>query len=272
MILSVGGSSFFVRELYQDWYNVLNMSWVAIIVLLVFVFWIESKFKKVNQELHELRGLAHSFSLNIQSEMAISQSKIYGRMSGIKSAIQGKAFKKWPKSDIQKWRKFQKKHSSISKKTRIGLKYLSTEDAFYIQGVEGSSIIFKRGFGKTSIYSSEIIGDSTEIEYPSLRFEIRDRKIKKSDTTYHVLTGTLKEFKKIMKDGEFEILFNFPYAKNYGHGERYLKTKDYKLFGFKEKKNTPWFDKDDFGEHEPSFFDEITTYKNKQGTGILKFQ
>jgi len=246
------------------------MSWIAIIILIAFIFWVESKFQKVNQELHELKGLTYSFSISIQSEIAVSRSKIYGRISGIKSAIEGKSFDKWSKSDIQKWRKFQKKHGSLSEKTRIGLKYLSTEDAFFINDGNGLHIVLKRWLGKTSIHSSEIIGDASESKFPALRFEIRDRKIEKSNSIYHVLTGTLKEFRKEMKDGEFEILFNFPYAK-IGYAEKHLTTKDYKLFGFKEKKGTPWFDKDDFGEYESSFFDEITTYKNKKDVEIWEF-
>lgn len=184
------------------------MSWTLISIILFFILFYA--FDKRIKKLEETRGRGFSQSFSVDVLQAVLQNEMFGKMSKIKSAEEGKLFKDWPESDREKWYKANQKN--IVEKTHIRLTYLSSEDAFSIKVGSNFGIQLPSYLGTDYVYSETIIGEDDSFE-DYLGFSLIRRNIEGKDGKFmHVISGYLEEhFKDLDKKTKVHLLFDYPF-------------------------------------------------------------
>lgn len=226
---------------------------ISVIIFFILIYTLDRRIKK----LEEARGRGFSWAFNIDGLEAVLQNEMFGRITGIKSAEEGKPYKHWTEAEKNIWHK--KYQEEMASKTQVRLTYLVSEDAFFVKGKEGSTIVLHDVLGNSYIYSANVIGDKDEVE-DYLEFGLMDRIKKDSGTYQRVITGYLKEHKGIMEKGEFKILFDFPFNRND------MRDEDFKSLGYEvEHMGGDDIYQDDFGETHSLL--RLTTLK-KNGAKI----
>ena len=179
------------------------------------------------KKLEENRGSVPSHEFVVEASNAIYQNKLFAKISGIKSGLEGKSVNKWSKEEITKWRKDY--YKNISKKSFIRFVYLASEDTFIVQN-SGSIDISSPKLGKNYIFSTVVAGDEEQMK-DYLELGVISRIIKNQQDKYmRVITVYLEEhYEGFDKKAKPTILFDFPFG--YWH----LKDEDYKNLGFEIK-------------------------------------
>ena len=72
-----------------------------------------------------------SFTLSVDATKAVLQYQPFAGLSGISKESQGKGFRDWTKVDQEKWH--GKLRETVGKNMFIGLRYLASENAFYVR-------------------------------------------------------------------------------------------------------------------------------------------
>ena len=79
------------------------MSWTVISIILFFIviYTLDKRIKK----LEESRGRGFSYSFNINVLQAVLQNEMFGKLTKLKSAEEGKTYEDWSEGDKDKWHK-----------------------------------------------------------------------------------------------------------------------------------------------------------------------
>ncbi|MEK9179232.1 MAG: hypothetical protein AAB893_02075 [Patescibacteria group bacterium] len=75
--------------------------WISILLAIILGYFIYQQGKRL-RALEEVRGPGYVHRFNINAIDAIMKHKMFGHITGIKSASEGKEFKDWTKADIDK--------------------------------------------------------------------------------------------------------------------------------------------------------------------------
>jgi len=152
-----------------------------------------------------------SWSFNINVQLAVITNPIFGKLSGIKSAEEGKNFSSWTVKEQQYWEKHWKEQ--ISKKSQIFITYLAKEDAFFYRNCDGYSRFAFNNGSERDVYMETIIEEKDSYGFggDSLSFYLRDRYIELEKTRIRVLTVYLLE--RLGVKHNYKILCDFPFIK-----------------------------------------------------------
>lgn len=241
----------------------------TILVVIIFSILFYSLNRRI-KNIEEVKGNAYSQTFGINALHAVLANKMFGKLSKIKSAEEGKPFKNWPQTDRNEWhRKFPHKQKIIDK-TYLGITYLASENAFYVKTKDIFGLVLSE-FRKTSIYSSCLIGDESYFK-AYLEFGLVDRIADYSGRRIRVISGYLTEgigsltkdydSKEDSKNKKTQILFDFPLDRTNWTDE------EFKSLGFEIERYEPSLElqtaghKDIFGETE--YYDTHVTYKKNE--------
>lgn len=184
-LLYIFGSLFYIYLMYT--YTLIS-SIAIVVIFYILAFYIENNIKKIKNNEEKIEKLQkdiisievdHDYPVSTQrftldATQAVLSNKMFGELSGIKSAIEGKPYEKWTSAEKQKWT--NKYHDVIAKKTRLAITYLSSEDTYFINNAEnGLNIITPRN-GARYLYSTSLFEDKTEMEEKdNLEFGVIER-------------------------------------------------------------------------------------------------
>lgn len=214
------------------------MSWTLILVILVFVL-IYTLDRRIRR-LEEARGRGYSQSFSINALDAVLVNRMFGELSKIRSAEEEKSYKDWTDSERKKWDKDFR--SEIVNKVYVGIKYLSSEDAFFVKTKDQSGFVLPK-IEKRYLYSSCLIGEDDSFE-DHLEFGLVERIIDYKEGKTRAITGYLRENNGKDNDkSKTIILFDFPYDR------MDMTDDDLKNLGFEVKRREgSWPYEDMFGE------------------------
>lgn len=156
-----------------------------------------------------------SWTFNVKAQLAAITNPVFGKLSGIKSAEEGKNASQWTKKEQSHWAKFWQKQ--IIQRSHFSITYLAKENAFFNRSIDGTSgFVFNDG-SERDIYSETIIEKNEKpenmfrLDIESLTIHARDRYIKLDNKTgLRVLTIYFLE-----KEGgkeNYKILCDFPFT------------------------------------------------------------
>lgn len=127
-----------------------------ILIIAILGYWIFQLEKRL-RSIEGTRGPGFSHNFSISCTRAIFAHKKFGEITGIKSASLGKEFKDWSKSDKERWDKMYRE--KIGDKTNISVRYLQSENSYFVKTYKTSPIIISRGNNPELLYSTIVVGD-----------------------------------------------------------------------------------------------------------------
>jgi hypothetical protein len=100
-----------------------------------------------------------------------------------------------------------------------------------------------------------------------LRLEVDLRSIVENGTTYCVITAGMRELKNnIMDKSRYTKIFDFPFSKPYT--KSVITDEELEKYGFKVKRSSPWYDKDEFGKVTAHQWETEIEYRHKSGAVV----
>jgi hypothetical protein len=199
------------------------MNYLLFIFILILVYILNQFYKRIDkleklnkeQEAEKSSG-SYSWSFNIDTQLAIITNPLFGKLSGIKSAEDGKNASQWTAKEQKIWQ--EKWKDQIFKKSHIFITYLAKEDAFFSHDSTGSygfnfcSIGGEDVFGETVIEEKETEKNKFSVWKDSLDLRLKHRHIDLGDKReIRVLTVYLIE-RFSNGDKNYKVLCDFPFT------------------------------------------------------------
>lgn len=245
-------------------FTYLFIGWVPFLIL--HSIW-GKRNSSVNTFFHSRISNTQQLSFNLSG--AILSTEQILSLAGITKTQYEEEYDKWPVDRKKKWENFLKfKNIKLDySELNFTLTYLSHEDVFLIEAFTDSKrftyVAINRSPNNTYLF------DKTLVHYPNKNSGLTDEhirlevKLRKSDS-YNLISVGLREFeKKSLGGSKYTNLFDFPFGSD-GSDE------EYKKFGFEIKRQSPWYDKDDFGNYTAHPWDTEIEYKHKSGAEITQ--
>lgn len=243
---------------------------LLIVIITVVVVYLTNKIDRL-KNLFESR-ITSTNQLEFSFTHAVLNHPTILALAGITKTQYHEDYDKWPAERKKKWESFIKSKDSNfdSSELSLTLTYLSHEDIFIAESFNDkkrfSYVVLNRTPNNTYLF------DKTLVYHPSKDNDLRNEHIRlevkmREDNGFYLITAGIREFENKIIGGksQYTKIFDFPFARQNGSS---ISDGEYEKFDFKVDRQTPWYDKDDFGKHVTHPWDTQVKFTHTSGAEI----
>lgn len=246
---------------------------ITLILIAVVYFLLERRVRQIEDKVAEDSISPFSLKLHFDIHSCILFSPQILQRADVTKAQIDEGYDKWTKSFKDKWYGFlQDKNSQLGQEhTNFSATYLASDNMFII---EGNSLTYVAPNRTPS--NNTRLWDQTLRYYPNKDKDLRNEEIRlevdlRSEDydgkTMCLISVGIREFQnKMLAKSKYTKLLDFPFS--YPYAKNVITDGELKKFDFTVKRDTPWYDKDEFGKVTAHPWDTEVVYEHKSGAKI----